>query len=146
MCNSIILGNCLSSIVITEIQVSIAPERALCPFEVNPVCTSSPDYRRLSAVAAQPGPTVQPRGLQPPRLLCLWDAPGESTGVGCHPSSSGSCQPRDRTRVSCIAGSCFTDEPPGKPSQLSTSIHLPFLEIYITEMYSMRCFGDWLLA
>ena len=65
MCNSIILGNYLSSIVITEIQVSIAPERALCPFEVNPVCTSSPDYCRLSA-AAQPCPTVQPRGLHRP--------------------------------------------------------------------------------
>ena len=26
----------------------------------------------------------QPRGLQPPRLLCPWDFPGKSTGVGCH--------------------------------------------------------------
>ena len=24
------------------------------------------------------------RGLQPTRLLCPWDFPGESTGVGCH--------------------------------------------------------------
>ena len=87
-----------------------------------------------------------PWTASPPRLLCPWDAPGENTGVGCQPSSSGSCQPRDRTQVSCIAGSCFTAEPPGKPSQLSTSIHLPFLEIYITEMYTVRCFGDWLLA
>ena len=23
-------------------------------------------------------------GLQPARLLCLWDSPGENTGVGCH--------------------------------------------------------------
>ena len=23
-------------------------------------------------------------GLQPPRLLCPWDLPGKSTGVGCH--------------------------------------------------------------
>ena len=23
-------------------------------------------------------------GLQPIRLLCPWDSPGESTGVGCH--------------------------------------------------------------
>ena len=23
-------------------------------------------------------------GLQPPRLLCPWDIPGKSTGVGCH--------------------------------------------------------------
>ena len=26
----------------------------------------------------------RPRGLQPTRLLCLWDFPGKSTGVGCH--------------------------------------------------------------
>ena len=23
-------------------------------------------------------------GLQPTRLLCPWDSPGKSTGVGCH--------------------------------------------------------------
>ena len=26
----------------------------------------------------------QPHGLQPTRLLCPWDFPGKSTGVGCH--------------------------------------------------------------
>ena len=26
----------------------------------------------------------QPHGLQPTRLLRLWDFPGKSTGVGCH--------------------------------------------------------------
>ena len=26
----------------------------------------------------------RPHGLQPSRLLCLWDFPGKSTGVGCH--------------------------------------------------------------
>ena len=28
--------------------------------------------------------TQRPHGLQPTRLLCPWDSPGESTGVGCH--------------------------------------------------------------
>ena len=28
--------------------------------------------------------TLRPHGLQPPRLLCQWDFPGKSTGVGCH--------------------------------------------------------------
>ena len=28
--------------------------------------------------------SVQPHGLQPTRLLCPWDFPGKSTGVGCH--------------------------------------------------------------
>ena len=26
----------------------------------------------------------RPHGLQPTRLLCPWDVPGKSTGVGCH--------------------------------------------------------------
>ena len=28
--------------------------------------------------------TLWPHGLQPTRLLCPWDFPGKSTGVGCH--------------------------------------------------------------
>ena len=27
---------------------------------------------------------LQPHGLQPARLLCLWDSPGKNTGVDCH--------------------------------------------------------------
>ena len=27
--------------------------------------------------------TLQPHGLWPTRLLCLWDSPGKKTGVGC---------------------------------------------------------------
>ena len=25
-----------------------------------------------------------PTDCSPPRLLCLWDSPGENTGLGCH--------------------------------------------------------------
>ena len=39
-------------------------------------------------------------------VLCPWDFPGKSTGVGCH--SRRSSQSRDWTRVSCIVGRCFT--------------------------------------
>ena len=28
--------------------------------------------------------SLQPQGLVPTRLLCLWDFPGKNTGVGCH--------------------------------------------------------------
>ena len=28
--------------------------------------------------------SLQPRGLQPTRLLCPWDSPGKNAGVGCH--------------------------------------------------------------
>ena len=27
---------------------------------------------------------LRPYGLQPARLLCLWDSPGKNTGVVCH--------------------------------------------------------------
>ena len=35
-------------------------------------------------LAAQSCPTLRPHGLQPTRLLCPWDLPGENTGVGCY--------------------------------------------------------------
>ena len=28
--------------------------------------------------------SLQPHGLQPVRLLCPWNSPGNNTGVGCH--------------------------------------------------------------
>ena len=28
--------------------------------------------------------SLWPHGLQPARLLCVWDSPGKNTGVGCH--------------------------------------------------------------
>ena len=28
--------------------------------------------------------SLQPYGLQPPRLICPWDSPGKNTEVGCH--------------------------------------------------------------
>ena len=28
--------------------------------------------------------SLWPHGLQPSRLLCPWDSPGQNTGVGCH--------------------------------------------------------------
>ena len=41
----------------------------------------------------------------------------------------GSCQPRDRTRISCTAGRFFSIEPPGKPgchSIITLTIQAPF--------------------
>ena len=52
------------------------------------------------------------------RFLCPWDSLGKNTGVVAMPSSRGSSQSRDRTRVSCTAGRFFTAEPPGKPFTL----------------------------
>ena len=33
---------------------------------------------------AQSCPALRSRGLESTRLLCPWDFPGKSTGVGCH--------------------------------------------------------------
>ena len=52
--------------------------------------------------------SLWPHGLQPTRLLCPWDFPGKSTGVGCHFLLQGSSWPRDGTQVSCTAGRHFT--------------------------------------
>ena len=48
------------------------------------------------------------RGLQPARLLCLWDSPGKKTGAVVILFYRVSSQTRDRTWVSCIAGRFFT--------------------------------------
>ena len=40
--------------------------------------------RRAYKVTLVMSDTLQPRGLQPARLLCPWDSPGKNTGVGCH--------------------------------------------------------------
>ena len=59
----------------------------------------------------------------PARLLCPWNFQARILGVGVAISySRGSSWPRDQTRVpctSCIAGGCFTSEPPGKPINYS---------------------------
>ena len=38
----------------------------------------------LSVCFAQSCLTLQTRGLQQARLLCLWGYPGKKSGVGCH--------------------------------------------------------------
>ena len=49
-----------------------------CPFQLPnlPMC--------VSAMSLLLCPTLQPDGLGPARLLCPWESPGQSTGVGCH--------------------------------------------------------------
>ena len=52
--------------------------------------------------------SLQPHGLQPTRLPCPWDSPGQKLEWVAMPFSRGSSQPRDWTQVSCIAGGFFT--------------------------------------
>ena len=72
---------------------------------------------------------VRPQGLQPTRLLCPWDFPGENTGVDCH-------FPLQRIFLTqgpnpALAGRFFTAEPPGKPKNLVKHDQ----KIYINQLY-----------
>ena len=54
--------------------------------------------------------------LQVHELHSPWSSPGQNPGVGSLSLLQGSSQPRDGTRVSCIAGRFFTSWVTGKPS------------------------------
>ena len=57
--------------------------------------------------------SLWPYGLEPIRILCPWDSPGENTGV--MPSSRDPPNVRHQTCISRTAAGFFTAEPPGKP-------------------------------
>ena len=64
--------------------------------------------------------SLRPCGLEPARLLYLWDFLGKNTGVGCHFLFQGSSWPRDRTSSSvspALAGRFFITAPPEKQSK-----------------------------
>ena len=42
------------------------------------------NYLKGESEVAQSCPTLRPHGLEPTRLLCPWDSPGNSIGVDCH--------------------------------------------------------------
>ena len=62
---------------------------------------------------------VQPCGLQPTRLLCPWDFPGNRTGVGCHFL----LQCRKVKSESEVAQSCLTLRDPMDSSLPGSSAH-----------------------
>ena len=39
---------------------------------------------RKTVVPSVVSNSLRPSGLEPARLLCLWDSPGKNTAVGCH--------------------------------------------------------------
>ena len=73
-----------------------------------PCSFTLPSWECMSACSVM---TYSRDPMDPTWLLCPWDFPGKSTGVGCHFLLQGSSQPRDGTQsscVSCIAGRFFT--------------------------------------
>ena len=82
---------------------------------------SSPDSADTAAAVLSPvvSDSSRPRGLQPARLLCLWDFPGKNTGVGCHFLFQGIflIQGSNLHLFRLLHGQArfFTVESPGKP-------------------------------
>ena len=66
--------------------------------------------------------------VHPSRLLCPWDFPGKSTGVGSHSFSKGSSPPRDQTWVSWIIGRFFTNWATGEAHIVHKGVIFKFLQ------------------
>ena len=49
----------------------------------------APGHYQVSISRSVVSDSLQPHGLQPARLLCPWDFPGENTGMDCHPLFQG---------------------------------------------------------
>ena len=71
--------------------------------------------------------SLQTHGLEPARLLCPWDSPGNNTGVGCHflpqrffPTQESN--PGIELRSLAFQADSLLSEPLGKPMQQSYSM------------------------
>ena len=53
-------------------------------WEIRTDIRTLPCIYQMQALVTQLYPTLWPHGLQPPRLFCPWNSPGQNTGVGCH--------------------------------------------------------------
>ena len=94
----------------------------------------------VKVLVAQSYPTLcDPMDCSPPGSSVHGDSPGMSTGVGCHALLQGiSSQPRDQTKVSCIASGFFTNEPPGKP--------IKYISILLCKELHSKWLGDYVLS
>ena len=73
---------------------------------------------RACSVTSVASSSLWPHGWQPTRLLCLWDSPGKSTGVGCH------CLLQCiKVKKSEVAQSCPTLSDPMDRSLPGSSVH-----------------------
>ena len=77
------------------------------------------EYVCTCSVASVVSDSLQHQGLWRSRLLCPWNSFSKNTEVVCHFLLQGSFPTQGSNPVSCIsciAGRCFTAEPPGEPS------------------------------
>ena len=100
----------------------VLPQFSACPWSSTPSLSLS-----CPCIVAKSCLTFcDPVDCNPPSSFCPWDFSGKNTGVGCHFLVQGNLP--DPDFISCLAGSFFTTEPPGKP-QLSI-IYLSFKSIF----------------
>ena len=90
--------------------------------------------RRVRQVTYVAFDSLQPHGLQPARLLCLWASPGKNTGVGCHALLQGIFPTKGSNPcLLCLlhwqVGS-LPPAPPGKPLVLNI-FHMKYYLILI---------------
>ena len=80
----------------------------------------------------------RPHGLQPTRLLCPWDFPGKSTGVGCH------CLLHDQPRQHIKKQRhYFADKVPSSQSYGFSSSHLWMWELDYKESWALKNWCFW---
>ena len=97
------IGRCLVAGRVAAAAKSLQSCPTLCdPIDSSPLGSPVPGFSRQEHWSGLPFPSPmnesekwkwsrsvvsdpqRPHGLQPSRLLCPWDFPGRSTGVGCH--------------------------------------------------------------
>ena len=122
--------------------VSVSWRSRGCPEQWNQTIQCLCDHKEVteSVGLSVLSNSLQPHGLGPARLLCLWNSPGKNSGVVIL-FSRGSSQPRNQTWVSCLAGRFFATWPPGKLSILYIVV-----DVYVSPnfaIYPFSPFSPW---
>ena len=84
--------------------------------------------------------SLLPHGLQPTRLLCLWDSPGKNSGVDCYFLTPG-CLPNPGTKPAspALTGRSSITESPEKPLTMGDVPHF-LLDISPLFKLGYNCF------
>ena len=84
----------------------------------------------------------RPHGLQPTRLLCPWDFPGKSTGVGCHCLLHESCIDKS---ISLLDKFHFSETAAVLKSNFKIDYGYYFLFDNFSEFiyFSSKCWDSW---
>ena len=86
--------------------------------------------------------SLWPHGLQPTRLLCLWDSPAKNTGVGCHSFLQGELpDPGMEPGSPALAGCFFNVWATDKGSFLSSDWQGLLLDVVTLEYWFL---GIWI--